>query len=203
MYLVKTPQLVQKLFPKFTWRIPTTEKVIYLTFDDGPIPEITPWVMQQLNLHDAKATFFCVGENVVRYPNIFQALLAEGHQVGNHTQQHLDAWKTSTSRYLNNVAQCAKSVASPLFRPPYGHLTPSQAKALQKQYRIILWDVLSGDFDPSISKEQCWQNIQQHTTAGSIVVLHDSWKAAEKLRYVLPKTLAFFSKQGYIFRALS
>jgi peptidoglycan-N-acetylglucosamine deacetylase len=202
MYLVKTPQFIQNLFPNFTWRIPTEDKVMYLTFDDGPIPEVTPWVMEQLEKFRAKATFFCVGDNIRKHPNVFEQVLAAGHAVGNHTFNHLNGWATENIPYFHNVRHGARIVQSMLFRPPYGHLKPKQAQFLQRHYRIVMWDVLSGDFDPSISVEQCLSNVLENARRGSIVVFHDSLKAEEKLRYALPLVLEHFAERGYRFEAL-
>ena len=202
MYLVKTPKFIQSLFPNFIWKIPSNEKVIYLTFDDGPIPEVTPWVLETLKKFNAKATFFCVGENVKRNPEVFQEILSEGHSVGNHTYNHLNGWATDNIPYFHNIRHCANLVKSTLFRPPYGKLMPKQAQFLQRHYRIIMWDVLSGDFDPKISQEQCLNNVKMKTKPGSIVVFHDSLKAFEKLQFVLPQVLQYFSEKGYRFEAL-
>lgn len=202
MYLVKTPQFIQNLFPNYTWKVPTEEKEVYLTFDDGPIPEVTPWVLEQLAEYNAKATFFCVGENVQKHPAVFKAVKAAGHTVGNHTYNHLDGWTTDNIPYFHNTRHSARITGSELFRPPYGKLKPKQAQFLQRHYRIVMWDVLSGDFDPNISKEQCLQNVIRNVAPGSIVVFHDSLKAKEKLEYVLPKVLQHLSEQGYRFEAL-
>lgn len=203
MYLVKTPQLIQNLFPHFTWKIPTTDKVMYLTFDDGPIPQVTPWVLEQLAAFDAKATFFCVGDNVAKHRQIFEEVKSAGHSLGNHTFNHLNGWKTENRPYFLNVRRCAHKLRSELFRPPYGKLRPKQSQFLQRHYRIVMWDVLSGDFDASISKEQCLNNVLKNAGKGSIVVFHDSMKAWEKLEYTLPKVLAHFANLGYRFEALS
>lgn len=202
MYLVKTPQFIQNLFPNFTWRIPTEDKVLYLTFDDGPIPEVTPWVIEQLEKFRAKATFFCVGDNIRKYPKVFQQVLNAGHTVGNHTFNHLNGWITENIPYFHNVRHCASMVHTMLFRPPYGRLKPKQAQFLQRHYRIVMWDVLSGDFDMNISADQCLSNVIDHARRGSIVVFHDSLKAEEKLRYTLPLVLEHFSERGYRFEAL-
>ena len=203
MYLVKTPQLIQNLFPNFTWRIPTKEKVLYLTFDDGPIPQVTPWVLEQLAAYDAKATFFCVGDNINKHPEVFQQVRAAGHAVGNHTYNHLNGWLTDNIPFFHNVRHGANLTHSVLFRPPYGRLKRKQAQFLQRHYRIVMWDVLSGDFDPAISPEQCLHNVIDNAQEGSIVVFHDSLKAEDKLRYVLPKVLQYFATEGYTFEKLN
>ena len=202
MYLVKTPQFIQKLFPNFTWRVPSGEKIIYLTFDDGPIPEVTPWVLEQLKQYDAKATFFCVGDNIRKHPEVFGQILEAGHTVGNHTFSHLNGWTTDNVKYFLNVRRCAHQVNSILFRPPYGRLMPKQTEFLQRHYRIVMWDVLSGDFDPEITPEQCLSNVLKNAKQGSIVVMHDSRKAWERLEYVLPEVLEHFAAKGYQFRRL-
>ncbi len=203
MYFIKSPQFVKNLFPNFTWRIPTNEKRLFLTFDDGPVAEVTPWVLRTLAAFDAKATFFCVGENIRKQAQIFAQIREEGHSVGNHTLNHLDGWATENIPYFHNVRHCASLVNSGLFRPPYGHLKPKQAQFLQRHYRIVMWDVLSGDFDPSLSPRQCFENVVNHAGPGSIVVFHDSLKARERLEYALPKVLEHFSAQGYRFEALN
>ncbi len=202
MYLVHTPQYVQALFPGLTWKMPTGDKEIYLTFDDGPIPDVTPWVLETLRQYDAKATFFCVGDNVRKYPEIYDLVVEDGHSVGNHTLNHLSGWSTENISYFHNIRHCARMVQSGLFRPPYGKLRPSQIQFLQRHYRIIMWDVLSADFDKDITPEDCFQNVIQHAVPGSIVVFHDSLKAETNLRYALPLVLEHFSKMGYTFRAL-
>ncbi len=202
MYLVKTPQVIQNLFPNFTWRIPSNEKVLYFTFDDGPIPEVTPWVLEQLASFQAKATFFCVGENVRKNPEVFNAVVEAGHAVGNHTFNHLNGWTTDNIPYFHNVRHCANLMNSVLFRPPYGRLKPKQAQFLLRHYRVIMWEVLSGDFDSNVSPQQCANNVIKNARPGSIVVFHDSLKAMDKLKYALPKVLEHFSKLGYRFDKL-
>jgi len=202
MYLIKTPKIIKNLFPNFVWNIPTTEKVLYLTFDDGPIPEVTPWVLDQLAMYNAKGTFFCVGENIQKHNDVFQQVVDQGHQVGNHTFNHLSGWKTEVLPYFHNVRKCAQEMQSDLFRPPYGRLRPKQAQFLQRHYDVIMWDILSGDFDPKITAEQCLDNVIDNAEPGSIIVFHDSLKAQDKLRFVLPRVLAHFEALGYRFEAI-
>lgn len=202
MYLVHTPQYVQALFPGLIWKMPTDQKEIFLTFDDGPIPEVTPWVLEILQQYNAKATFFCVGDNVRKYPAIFEQVIQEGHTVGNHTFNHVSGWSSENISYFHNIRHCARMVHSSLFRPPYGKVKPSQIQFLQRHYRVVMWDVLSGDFDRSIPKEMCLQNVVQNAGAGSIVVFHDSLKAKHNLEYALPGVLEHFAAQGYRFSAL-
>ncbi len=203
MYLVRTPYAIQNLFPNFTWRIPTQENEIYLTFDDGPIPEVTPWVIEQLAKYDARATFFCVGENAFKFPELMHQLHSEGHVTGNHTFNHLSGWNSDHVPYLHNVRKCAPLVQTNLFRPPYGRIRPRQAQFLMRHYRIVMWDVLSADFDTSISPEQCLKNVIGNAGPGSVVVLHDSLKAEKNLRYALPRILDHFTDQGFSFKGLS
>jgi len=202
MFLAKTPAFLPFLMPSYTWRVPTTEKTLYLTFDDGPIPVVTPWVLETLRTYAAKATFFCVGDNVQKHPEVFQQVISEGHAVGNHTFNHLNGWKTDTNTYLENVAQCSRVFNSKLFRPPYGRLRPQQLKALKSEYQIVMWDILSGDFSQKISGDTCLQQVMQYARPGSIVVLHDSLKAERNLRYVLPRVLEGLGGEGFRFEAL-
>jgi len=206
-YFVATPWWLKMMYPRRLWRVGTKEKRIYLTFDDGPHPVATPFVLDQLKKYDAKATFFCIGKNVVRYPGIYQRMLDEGHQAGNHTNDHLNGWKTGDSLYLENVAMAAQQVSSSLFRPPYGKLRSSQARGLSTVLNtgkpvIVMWDILSGDFDTGIDGETCFNNVTRHHQKGSIIVFHDSEKALPRLEYALPEVLDFFSKRGYKFHTL-
>lgn len=197
------PSFVPHLYPERIWAFSRTSNSVYLTFDDGPIPEVTPWVLDELKKHKAKATFFCIGENVAKHPEILKRIIAEGHTVGNHTYNHLNGWKTDTSKYIEDVLKCEKSLntnsgldayqgSKLLFRPPYGRIKSSQAKLLQnKGYKIVMWDIISYDFDASISEEECLQNVLGKIRPGSIVVFHDSLKAEKNLRYVLPKVLEY------------
>lgn len=203
MFWTKPPYLLQLLFSGFIWRCNPEKKSIYLTFDDGPVPEVTPLVLDLLKQYNAKATFFCVGENAKKYPELFARITNEGHKVGNHTYNHLNGWKTGCHLYLENVKKCSQVINSNLFRPPYGKITFKQARLLKPDYKIIMWDVLSYDYSVEISKEDCFKNIKKHTKSGSIIVFHDSEKAKNNLMSALPNTLDHFSKEGYSFIEIS
>ena len=196
--------LLRLLYPSRLWRMDKREKKIYLSFDDGPHPHITPWVLDLLQQYNAKASFFCIGKNVRDYPDVYERILREGHVTGNHTMQHLNGWKTDNDVYFADVAACRQWVDSALFRPPYGKLTSLQSTILQRhqQYSIVMWSVLSGDFDNTITGEMCWKNLHNTIKSGSIVVFHDSEKAYDRLTYALPRTLQKFSEQGYVFEAI-
>lgn len=200
-YPVRTPALFRWIYPSLEWRGNAADKTIYLTFDDGPHPVATAFVVDLLKQYQIKATFFCIGKNVQRYPEIYKRILTEGHQIGNHTQDHRNGWKTSKEDYLNNIFTAAQLIDTNLFRPPYGRITRAQIKAVQQQfaYRIIMWDVLSGDFDTALTPEQCWQQVKCATRPGSIIVFHDSEKAWPRLQVALPKTIEYFLKKGYRF----
>jgi peptidoglycan/xylan/chitin deacetylase (PgdA/CDA1 family) len=200
-FFVKSPWWLKKLYPHRIWHVATNEKIIYLTFDDGPHPVATPFVLNELKKYNARATFFCIGKNAASYPEIYQRILQEGHQVGNHTYNHLNGWKTDNNLYLENINKAAEYITSNLFRPPYGRLRSSQAKELGN-YKIVMWDVLSGDFEPTVSKETCLRNVTAKTENGSIVVFHDSEKAWEKLHFALPEVLKHFSALGYRFLSI-
>lgn len=199
---VKSPTILKSLFPSLVWEVKTSEKEIFLTFDDGPHPSITNWILDTLEEYNIKATFFCVGENVCKYPNVFNNILKRGHRVGNHSYNHLSGWKVKNEDYFNNISKAAELIDSNLFRPPYGRITPSQIRKLKHDFSIIMWSVLTYDFDNTISNEQIYLNSIVSTIPGSIVVFHDSSKAEEKLRYTLPKFLVHFSKLGYTFKVL-
>ena len=208
-YFVKTPGFVPRLYPDYRWKMPGNEKVLYLTFDDGPHPEITPWVLKMLNQFNAKATFFCVGDNIRKFPGTFKQILSEDHLAANHTFHHLNGWKTPSNTYLENIEKAALYIGKlqgdhpKYFRPPYGKIKKEQARRLiRKGYQILMWDVLSADFDTSISSEKCLQNVVKYSQNGSIIVFHDSEKAFERLQYALPKALEYFTKKGYQFKTL-
>jgi peptidoglycan/xylan/chitin deacetylase (PgdA/CDA1 family) len=200
MYYAPRPSMMlRSVMRKALWRMPGEEKKIYLTFDDGPIEGVTPRVLETLHQFDAKATFFCIGDNIVKHRKIFEDIKKRGHAVANHTFNHLDGWKTDDHSYYRNIEQCGDLVQSAFFRPPYGKLKPLQYNALAKKYTIVMWDVLSGDFDTRISGEKCLDNVLKHTREGSIVVFHDSLKAKERMEYALPRMLEHFSGLGYAF----
>jgi len=202
MYSVRPPKLLKRLLRDVVWDIPGEDKVIYLTFDDGPNPVITPWVLDLLKTYEAKATFFCVGSNVEKYRAAYNMVLAAGHAVGNHTYSHKNGWKTRRETYLEDVKRCSTVFPTMLFRPPYGKLRKSHYKRIKEDYKIVMWDVLSGDFDHTISNERCLANVLDNARAGSIIVFHDSEKALKKLYYTLPKVLEHFSHLGYAFKAI-
>jgi peptidoglycan/xylan/chitin deacetylase (PgdA/CDA1 family) len=201
MYLIKTPFWLRAIYPNCTWKIPAKDKVIYLSFDDGPHPEATSFVLEQLRVYNAKATFFCIGNNVLKHPNIYESILMEGHRVGNHTYDHLNGWKTETNLYLENIKDAANLIDSNLFRPPYGRISKKQIKVVKESMdlpnQIIMWDVLSADFDLKLNGEDCARNVIKHTKPGSIIVFHDSQKAWDRMSVALPIVLAYFSKFGY------
>ncbi len=199
-YWIKTSALIRKLFPRYVWHLPNHQNKVYLTFDDGPTPEITPWVLDLLDHYHAKATFFCIGDNIQKFPEIYHDVISRGHQIGNHTYNHLNGWKTATSHYIENTFEWEKYAVSKslLFRPPYGKIKNKQAqKLMQKGYRIVMWDVLSADFDVTISPEKCLENVVKNIEPGSIVVFHDSVKAFKNLQYALPQTLKYLKEKGY------
>ncbi len=214
LYFTKTPRILRQIFPKYTWCFSSNKKEIYLTFDDGPIPVVTEFVLNELKKHNAKGTFFCIGDNIKKHPAIFSRIIKEGHSIGNHTYNHLNGWKTSKANYIKNTILCESIISNTiekpqqlkslkLFRPPYGKVKSNQAKQLLKRgYKIIMWSVLSGDFDKLITKEECLYNVVKNTKGGSIIVFHDSVKASDKLYYTLPKILEKFTKKGYEFKAI-
>ena len=206
-YLVKTPSLLKRIYSAYLWSVNTSEKELYLTFDDGPHPEATPFVLKNLKQYNALATFFCIGKNVVAHPELYKQILSEGHSVGNHTFNHLNGWKTKNDIYLKDIAEASNYIDSNLFRPPYGRITSFLAKNLRpvmkgKEPRVVMWDVLSADFDTTITKEQCLANVVLQAVPGSIVVFHDSEKAMPRLEYALPRVLNYFTEKGYVFKSI-
>lgn len=202
MYLVKTPGIAKPLASQLLWKVEPATHEVYLTFDDGPTPGVTEQVLEILASFDAKATFFCIGGNVKRNFNLYKAILKAGHRVGNHTWNHMNGWSFSDFSYLKNVLECAQYVPTDLFRPPYGRITRSQAKALAMRYTIVMWDVLSADWRDDVTPEQCLANVISHTSPGSIVVFHDSEKAQKNMLYALPKALEHWKNLGYAMKGL-
>ena len=205
-YLVKTPWLVRKfIYPRYVWHLPSAEKTIYLSFDDGPHPQATNFVLEQLDSYGARGTFFCLGKNVMAYPEIYKSILLNGHTTGNHTHDHLNGWKVDDEAYFKNIFQASEYIDSNLFRPPYGRITRFQARQVieRMQYKIVMWSVLSGDFDRKLSPEDCYRNVVKAAGPGSIIVFHDSEKSFPALRYALPGVLDYFSQRGYSFRNIS
>ena len=202
MFLPKSPKIIKALYSQLTWEMPNTENKIYLTFDDGPTTEITDWTLDLLKQFNIQATFFCLGQNVEKHPKLYQKILNEGHAVGNHSYSHPSGWKTDDTDYLGDINKTQKLISSRLFRPPYGRITKSQAKQLKEQYNIIMWSVLSGDFDAKTSPEKCLDNVLKNTESGSIIVFHDSEKAAPNLKYTLPKAIELLLTRGFIFEKL-
>ena len=212
---IKTNTIIKKIFNNLIWDIPNLENKIYLTFDDGPIPEVTEWVLDVLKSENIKATFFCIGDNIQKHPEIYKRILSEGHQTGNHTFNHLNGWITTNKNYQKNIELCNNEQIKQnlnnnycqlntencqLYRPPYGKIKPSQSKIIRKLgYKIIMWDVLSYDFDASIAPENCLENVISNSAQGSIIVFHDSIKAANNLKYALPKAIQILKNKGFVF----
>jgi peptidoglycan/xylan/chitin deacetylase (PgdA/CDA1 family) len=202
MRFFSSPRLVQLLFPKWTWRGPENN-VIYLTFDDGPTPESTPWILSFLKKNDVKATFFCVGEQAIKSPYLIKQIVEEGHSIGNHTMHHENGWKTKTGKYLDSITQSAAPIDSHLFRPPYGKIRLSQSKKLRELgYKIIMWTWLSYDFDKAISTDKIISKSKK-IKGGDILVFHDNVKAQEKIKVVLPCLINAIRERGFIFKMLS
>jgi peptidoglycan-N-acetylglucosamine deacetylase len=201
--LIQPHGLLKKIYPKAVWHLNRNEKTIYLTFDDGPIPQLTDWVLEELKAFNAKATFFCVGENVLTHPDVFDRIKLHGHTVANHTMHHVKGFKNTVNDYLKEIDQCESLTKTKLFRPPYGQLKRSQYKALiERNYKIILWDVISYDYE-SISESSCAKKVMSNTKGGSIILFHDNLKAEKNLKYTLPLVLKHFSALNYTFKSLT
>jgi len=208
-YWIKTNSIIKKYFSNYIWDLPNKKNTIYLTFDDGPTSEVTEWVVQLLKEEKIKATFFCIGKNIVAQPEIFKKILSEGHHIGNHTHNHLNGWKNDIESYLENCSLCESTIAATsnlkpkLFRPPYGRIKKEQAKKIKELgYKIIMWDVLSADFDTAISPQKCLDNVISNTKSGSIIVFHDSQKAALNLKFALPKAIKHLKQKGFVFETI-
>ena len=203
--MTKVPAIIKRLYSNYVWDIPTKENILYLTFDDGPRPEATPFVLEQLRIYNAKATFFCVGNNVEQHPEIYRQIIGEGHATGNHTFHHLNGWKVSDRKYFDDIIEARKYIDSILFRPPYGRITRFQSRHLRNSvlgFKIIMWDVLSKDYDQKLNAEDCSFNVLRFARPGSIVVFHDSEKAFPRMKEALRTTLKYFSEKGYRFEAI-
>ncbi|RYY87075.1 MAG: polysaccharide deacetylase family protein [Chitinophagaceae bacterium] len=203
-YIVQKPAWMRSFYGNCTWELPNNERKVYLTFDDGPHPELTPFVLDELRRYDAKGTFFCLGRQVAQYPEIFARIRAEGHSVGNHTWNHPDGWRTPNRAYYADVAEAGTLLQTRLFRPPHGHVTPFQVRRLRADHglQVVMWNILSGDFDGQTSPELCYRNVADRLKPGAIVVFHDNESAATNLRYALPRLLEDFSAQGFQFAAI-
>ncbi len=202
MFLEQPPAIYRMLFPSVIWRIAHLEKCVYLTFDDGPVPEITPWVLDLLDKYKIKATFFCVGDNVRKYPEIYQQILKRGHHVGNHTFHHKQGISCRTKNYISNVELAAHYIDSKLFRPPHGHMRLKQILKLRKDYKIIMWDLVTRDYSKRLKAKQIFEKVKKYTRNGSIIVFHDSIKAEPRLKEALPDSIEWLQSQGYIFKLL-
>lgn len=201
--LIEQPPLLYRLFFRGSfWRINRERKVVYLTFDDGPIPEITPWVLDILDKYKIKATFFCVADNVRKFPGIYQSILEKGHQVGNHTYHHLQGIRTWSKNYIENVDMAAELIQSNLFRPPHGHIRFPQLTWLRKKYKIIMWDVVTRDYSRFVDSETVFRNVKKYTRNGSIIVFHDSIKAGDRMKEALPRSIEWLLEQGYTFELI-
>ena len=201
LFPVKPPLYADRYLNQFLWRKGNTKK-IHLTFDDGPTPEITHKVLDILDKYGIKSTFFCLGRNVDKHKDIYNEIIKRGHRIGNHSYSHLNGWKTKLKEYLNDVNLATENIKTDLFRPPYGKIRPRQLKKVSEKYKIIMWDVLSGDYSPRINKETCYNNVIKTAKEGSIIVFHDSVKASENLFYALPKSIEYFLNKGYKFDVL-
>ena len=202
MFLIQPSNFIKWIYNDAIWRVKTEEKKIYLTFDDGPIPKITPWVINTLKSFNIKATFFCVGENILKNPDIYNDILVHKHSIGNHCYNHLNGWETNNSTYFNNIEACNKLINSNLYRPPYGRMKQSQYTHLKDKYNIIMWDVLTGDYRKDITPEACLKRTIENTREGSIVVFHENEKAKQNMYYSLPRYIEHYLKKGWIFDAL-
>jgi peptidoglycan-N-acetylglucosamine deacetylase len=205
-FFVKTPGWLKMIYPECTWNVTTTAKEIYLSFDDGPHPTITPFVLDQLARYNARATFFCVGDNVRKFPGIYQQVISGGHTVGNHTQHHVNGWKIPDEEYLQEITEASAFIPSLLFRPPYGRMRKSQIRLMKQRFpgiKIIMWNVLAGDWVQDLPPEKCLEKIKNRINPGDIILFHDSEKAFPRLEYVLPKLLADFSEKGFTFKSIS
>lgn len=200
---VRLPGFITSLYKDAVWRFPDTDRVVYLTFDDGPIPEVTPWVLDLLKSENIRATFFCVGENVIKYPEIYHQILYQGHSVGNHTFNHLQGLKHDNLAFFRNIEKAALYIDSNLFRPPHGWMKTSQYQYLKNRFKIIMWDVISCDYNSGITPERVFRNITDFVRSGSVITFHDSIKAEKNLKKTLPKAIRWLKSEGFRFEAIS
>lgn len=202
MFFEQLPEVIRGIYKGVLWRKDPLVKKIYLTFDDGPIPEVTPWVLDILDTYGVKATFFCVGENVARYPDLYRSILERGHRTGNHTYNHVRGLFHNSEKYLSNIELAAKYIDSNLFRPPHGDMKWSQLRKLRKHYQVVQWDVISRDYNSDLKPEEVLEIVKRYTRNGSIIVFHDSIKAEGNMRYAMPKAVEFLLQNGYEFDTL-
>ena len=202
MLIVRPPSLLTRALHRMTWDLPGDQREVYLTFDDGPTPVITPWVLDRLDEAGARGTFFCLGRNVDKHPEIYRQIVTAGHSVGNHSYSHLKGFRSSIKRYMEDINLASGMIDSKLFRPPYGRIFPGQVKAVLEQYDIIMWDVLSIDYNSGLGGERVLKNVTRNVKPGSIIVFHDSDKAADNLYYALPRTLEYLKEEGYSMKAI-
>ncbi|HXU27529.1 MAG TPA: polysaccharide deacetylase family protein [Bacteroidia bacterium] len=195
----RPPKLLQSLLPQCFWNLPNRQNKIYLTFDDGPTPEVLPLILKTLDAYKIPATFFCVGENMQKHPDLVWEMQKRNHVIGNHTFNHISGWRTKNEAYFENIEACQKVYKSKLFRPPYGRLRASQANELRRKYKIIMWDVLSYDYDKKVLPEICFRNVIDATKSGSVIVFHDNVKALKNLEYALPRSIDFLLKKDFVF----
>ncbi|MBU8892220.1 MAG: polysaccharide deacetylase family protein [Bacteroidales bacterium] len=200
--MIRTERIAAKIVRDLTWHFTGRDNELFLTFDDGPTPEITPWVLSVLKDFNARATFFCIGKNVKKHPELYNQIINEGHSVGNHCYSHIKGWRTRNKKYIRSVEKAAQFIDSDLFRPPFGRIRPAQINRLKKKFNIVMWDVLSRDYNNKIDKEKCLQYVIDFSESGSIIVFHDTKKAEKKLKYTLPKVLKHFSEKGFSFNLI-
>ncbi|MFW5886214.1 MAG: polysaccharide deacetylase family protein [Bacteroidota bacterium] len=200
--IFKTPLVVKRIYPRLTWEVPVNKKKLFLTFDDGPIPGITHWVLDLLSKYNAKATFFCIGRNVERNQKLFEDILNEKHSVGNHSYSHVRGLFKNEKQFLEDIELANEYINSPLFRPPHGRISRKEINVLSKKYKIIMWDVLSNDFNPKISAHRCYKKVVKCSKPGSIILFHDSCKAEKNMKISLENSLKYFQDEGYMFESL-
>ena len=200
MFIEQPPQFIRQLYPHAHWRMNTSEKAVYLTFDDGPIPEVTPWVLDVLDKYQIKATFFMVGDNVRKHPDEYKMVVERGHRIGNHTFNHLKGFEEGSERYIANIDKADSYLSTDLFRPPHGIMRMKQYRMLSKRYRIIMWDLVTRDYNPKLNGEQVLRRVRKYARNGSIITFHDSLRSVDNLRYALPRAIEWLQGEGYEFK---